>query len=305
MHDQDLPLLVIVDALLQRGWSVGDAPENHTMETPKLFGDGATVTMKRRFYLHCCLLLPELTQRGLQNLPSGECEPYYKVLLRSKRPAEVPRGMDPGFHEAAAEEERSLSLPSPSEAGSSDKEDLAEQPLRKRARRGTLAPQVAPAPLRPAPATPLVAAPGAPATPDLAALPDTLTLPVPVAPPAPDVSAGAASSATASVAAAPPVREHLGPAEAVFQTHGEQGTKGAYKRWFVACPFHTDCSRSRTVSAQHTHLGEREPLGYLAVWLDRGSALVNREQHMKLRIRPNDPAIEAYMRARGWRAMAE
>ncbi len=55
------------------------------METPKLFGEKETVTLKRRYYPHCCLLLPELTKRGLPSLPSGECEPYYKALIRSKR----------------------------------------------------------------------------------------------------------------------------------------------------------------------------------------------------------------------------
>eukprot|EP00975_Prorocentrum_lima_P006658 1432928-Prorocentrum_lima.AAC.1 len=38
-EEENLPRLVNVDALRARGWGVGNAPENHTLDTPKWFGN--------------------------------------------------------------------------------------------------------------------------------------------------------------------------------------------------------------------------------------------------------------------------
>eukprot|EP00975_Prorocentrum_lima_P039716 8344879-Prorocentrum_lima.AAC.1 len=65
-------MLVFVDALMGRGWGLGDAPENHTLGTPEWFGN--EVSARRRLYLQCCLRLPQLIDRGLGDLPSGGCE---------------------------------------------------------------------------------------------------------------------------------------------------------------------------------------------------------------------------------------
>ena len=58
---------------------------------------------------------------------------------------------------------------------------------------------------------------------------------------------------------------------------------GQYERLAVRCRYHTDCTKRRnTGAAQTTSLGPREPLAFLATWLQAGSSC-SRAEHRVLR----------------------
>ena len=159
----------------------------------------------------------------------------------------------------------------------------------------------------------LVAAPGPTpplVSPPAAAAPVSVSVPVPPMPPAsPIIAPVADASVSVNVSAGPgPTgagadpprgdRVDLGLTHATLQAFGDRGTTRYYRRWFVTCPLHVGCTRSRTISTGHTRMGAHEPLAFLGVWLERGAECETRDQHMRVRILSSDCAD--YMRRRRW-----
>ena len=86
--DLGTPTLSLLQQLAAGGWSVGKAPAEHTMETPKLFTVRDPLEAKE--YLRCLLGLPTLVQRGLHGArvwPAGE---LLQLCLGCQRPVADP-----------------------------------------------------------------------------------------------------------------------------------------------------------------------------------------------------------------------
>ena len=79
--------------------------------------------------------------------------------------------------------------------------------------------------------------------------------------------------------------------------HGEPGTAGHYRRYVVKCvvPEHGPaCIKRRNVGEMQTRqCGEKEPLGFLGVWLQCGPLFPDRASHM--RFRPSAGEVRAYL----------
>ena len=77
-----------------------------------------------------------------------------------------------------------------------------------------------------------------------------------------------------------------------YDEHGQPGTSGFYRRWYVACPLRNcahwggdvkkACGRWRSVSADHCkHFGQWEPQAYLLAWAAAAPNFSDRNAHMK------------------------
>ena len=85
--DSDLPVLIIMRALMAKGWQRGEPPNLHTFDSVKLFGEKDFVA--RKPYLQCLLVLQQLFDRGLTGLSSVEPNAYYRLIMHAQRPADI------------------------------------------------------------------------------------------------------------------------------------------------------------------------------------------------------------------------
>jgi hypothetical protein len=82
-------MLYIVKRLYDEQWKPGTAPKQHTTESDRIFGSGNSIVVKRS-YAQCLVAIETLRDKGLQSLPSGQSQGYYKALLASECPGDVP-----------------------------------------------------------------------------------------------------------------------------------------------------------------------------------------------------------------------
>ena len=80
--DSEAPLLMIMRELHLRGWTRGDAPAVHTLDSPKFYGSKAFI--HRKAYMQCLLGLDVLVDSGLRRLSSKQPIAYYKLLLKAQ-----------------------------------------------------------------------------------------------------------------------------------------------------------------------------------------------------------------------------
>jgi len=85
------PALVLLDVLSKAGWQHGQAPEEHTLGSPKRLRLGEMVTSKATSAAWS--FLEDLVLRGLRALRPGQPPKYYACVLRSPLPGEAPLGL--------------------------------------------------------------------------------------------------------------------------------------------------------------------------------------------------------------------
>ena len=87
--DDDTPTIFIIKLLTAKGWKPGKAPLQHTGESELKFGAKIHQCVAKRAYLQCLMTIDTLREHGLEALPSGQQQGYYKSVLASKFPATV------------------------------------------------------------------------------------------------------------------------------------------------------------------------------------------------------------------------
>ncbi len=99
LADQSTPTIVIVDALLARGWRaaprLAQCPQSHSVAPA---ADAMVFHLQRlrplwKPYLQCLLELEALGGRGLQSLPAREKPAFYRAVLESSAPGTVAVGL--------------------------------------------------------------------------------------------------------------------------------------------------------------------------------------------------------------------
>ena len=76
----EIPTLVIVKALLRAGWQLGDEPSAHGPDTPRFLS--GHVSVDRKEFYHCALLLDKILASGLPKLDGLQHKLYYSLVLR-------------------------------------------------------------------------------------------------------------------------------------------------------------------------------------------------------------------------------
>ena len=98
LDDVGTPAVVVVKALVAKGWQFGQAVPLHTLETPPIASDKDMV--ERKPYLQCLLFLADMLDKGLGALSSKEAPAYYSCVLNSPAPGDIAVGQTRRYYEA-------------------------------------------------------------------------------------------------------------------------------------------------------------------------------------------------------------
>lgn len=295
LTDPGTPVLIIIRALQKAKWKKGPSPSEHTADSELFFGEGNFV--QRKPYLQCLVILSLLRERGLASLPSTESVAYYRLVLRSSRPAEVQRGqiashyaalMDTSLGPAAlcAFEDEVSDVQddvSDDESSVSGDVDCDLPPVG----------DVASAPVMANGDGVVVESPsGGQRTVDASAFVASLD----------------ESECQLLVASRLSRKYHPQIPGITFEEHNEPGQRGHYKRLTIACPQarvggdhcgNRFCCKRRGLGAnQMKHFGPLEPEAYLAVWAANAHKFKNARKHK--RWSPSVGQVRAFMRMKGW-----
>ena len=113
--DDDTPMYFIMKFLTAKGWKSGKAPLQHTGESELKFGAKIHQCVAKRAYLQCLVTIDTLREHGLEALPSGQQQGYYKSVLASKFPAIVKVDQKADYYKALLREEHADTDRFPSE----------------------------------------------------------------------------------------------------------------------------------------------------------------------------------------------
>ena len=83
----DTPGLIVLETLVDQGWSVGQCSGAHTRTSPRIFQ--WKEQMNEKYYWQCLANLDKLFDRGLPELLIGKPNKYYAELLTVQNPGEV------------------------------------------------------------------------------------------------------------------------------------------------------------------------------------------------------------------------
>ena len=123
--DDDTPIYFILLILAAKGWKPGKAPLQHSAESELKFGAKMHQCVAKRAYLQCLVTIGTLREHGLEALPSGQQQGYYKSVLASKFPATVTVGQKADYYKALLKKEHADSDRVPSNDNSDS--DNAEE----------------------------------------------------------------------------------------------------------------------------------------------------------------------------------
>ena len=103
--DDGTPMYFIQKILATKGWKPGKAPLQHTAESELKFGAKMHQCVAKRAYLQCLVTVGTLREHGLEALPSGQQQGYYKSVLASKFPATVKVSQKADYYKALLKKE--------------------------------------------------------------------------------------------------------------------------------------------------------------------------------------------------------
>ena len=131
--DDDTPIYFIMKFLTAKGWKPGKAPLQHTAESELKSGAiQLNQCVAKRAYMQCLETIDTLRDHGLEALPSGQQQGYYKSVLASKFPATVKVGQKADYYKALLEKEHADSdcLPSNDNSDSDNAEERIGPPAK-------------------------------------------------------------------------------------------------------------------------------------------------------------------------------
>ena len=288
------------------GWKNGQRPVSHTARSPKLYGDSGFVS--RKPYLQCLLVLDSLLERGLAALSSSETMSYYRLVMFSAHPAQIPLGQRSGHYDAELRKLEDLPRPMQLDPiAPRDSEEESDEPI------GSNMPRKGIVSQRPA----LDSGAGVALVPRAVASAASGSVPA-----GPAVSGGQASpsksprlsyspsSDSDPVISGPGTPEFLPPVlpNVRVEVHGQPGQRKYYRRLIIACPLGrcqhsgtTACMKHRNFGRRQVGLlGPREPEGFLGAWAAHASQFESRAAHV--RWSPSVRQVRAFMVGQGWLA---
>jgi uncharacterized protein YciW len=279
--DDDTPMYFILKILATKGWTSGRAPLAHTAASALTFGAKVHQCVAKRAYLQCLVTIDTLREHGLEALPSGQQQGYYKALLKSAFPATVKVGQRADYYKALLKEEHADSDRMPSNDTSDS--DNAEERIGPPAKHVCTPTEADPRKLIQGRSLPFTEA--HPRTNHA----DPLTID----------AEGAVSEAIATVEATGLTEEDdviicdaawtsmdisYGVA---LECRGSPGQVGHYRRLRLNCKLSqckhsgsVPCNKSRVLNATGM-FGKREPEAFLIAWADAAHRFSTRAAHMK------------------------
>jgi len=269
--DNGCPELLVLEYAAALGWHPGDRDTPHLlMDDPagKVFKYSKS-SMKS--YLQCILSLEDLHDRGLESLPVGQLQKYYRCVLLAQQPNGI-----------------LVNRPDP-EYAAQLKALVA----------GEHAPMVLPPlPLPPPPAPPPLALEDGASD---AVLDDESPRPALED----EATSSSSSSSQASGSEGGGVLgddddddERVYPEECQgFKIRLDKHAPRGYSRLQIFCQLHKECCKYRGIGHnQMKTYGWREPLGFLMVWVQKGEEGQSAEEHRK-RVKPTRAEIKAWLDA--------
>lgn len=317
LRTQTTPAWILFRKLAEDGWSMGDVDRHDLPLEDNNYSPNGVVGKKN--YLLCLLDLERLAQRGLETLPANKIDSYYRVVLKSEKPADVEP--DAGVIEFRKQLKEI------------DDDDAHEIPLALQAdfHDPSVIKNLLPEPLMDLPgevdaasAVGIIPYMVASSSSGAASSSDPPAAIVAAAPPAPVIhptdssgSSESASSSSGDESVAQPVvslsvdtrptliyGEHIEGQKINIGTHYTKRTK--YYRFHVVCPCtnttHRDthiCQKYRNTGPMQTSkYGIAEVYAFLGLWLRRAAIETSKIDHGKYR--PKDSDIAAYIREKEW-----
>ena len=303
------PTLVIMEYLRDAGWTRGPAPALHLEDSPKLFGNEHF--SRRKCYFQCLVARARLATQGLQELPSGESEWYYRAVLSAAQPAAVPRGQSAKQYKALMYgEDSQLALQDCQpihqqqalcdDVGHDNESDSSEAIVGFRLRRDDPAPEPRP----PLPLPPLLPGDGAIVAAEGVQRPGS-------------PSSSSSSSGSSASGQARPVVIRAGIADGgafrlpvheciKVEEHLQPGQPGHYRRYTTVCPLaktgHCSvvaCGKRRNCGkSQMGQLGPAAPEAFLMVWRNAAVSFATKADHQ--RWTPTVAEVRQFMIEQGW-----
>ena len=289
--DSEAPLLMIMRELHLRGWTRGDAPAVHTLDSPKFYGSKAFI--HRKAYMQCLLGLDILVDSGLERLSSKQPIAYYKLLLKSTRPASVPLNKKALEYEELGQDCNIVidirgELPAAPHEGDEESDAPMGEGGPPCHALMNIGPQV-----------------------DGAgnALMDRVDGSDSAEQASEDEAESSASSSGSSEVLGDqrlPRRPITSLPNIAIEEHLEPGQRGYYIRLRIMCPFRNckhsgswECRRNRNFGHWQTrHFGQREPEAFLGAWAEAAPRFRSRRAHIKWSPSTND--VKAFMQRQGW-----
>ena len=278
--DTDTPMFFILRMLRDLKWrSARHAPKQHTLDSDRVFAQVHQCVAKRA-YLQCLTIFETLQQNGLEALPSGEQQGYYKAVLASKFPATVKMSQKADYYKALLKQDNEDSDCSEDNADSDNAEE-GSRPSAKRVCTPTRS-TADPTSIR---AEALPSTEADPRTSDA----DPVTIDAEAA-----VSEAFVSDVATGLADEDDViiRDiaHWKPMDIAYgvtlESRFSPGEAGHYRRLRLTCTLshclHSGprlCNKSRNLT-NIGNFGEREPEAYLIAWADAAPKFATRDSHM-------------------------
>ena len=298
-RDDSTPTLVLLEDLASCGWARGRVPEEHTLDSDKLFD--VLDPLASKAYLRCLLGLSELLASGqLKSLRSDQLPGYYMCVLASDDPGSVPLGHTCGQYQLLLTRPDADAPPtvqadedaSNSEGSASSGEVVVHvraagkavaKSKRRRAREGSsrVVQQqewldlVGMATVKQPRSTPPTVSPSAPVhTHEASGAASSSGQQVGVSSGQQCPHVPAASAPQAAGSSWQGQRVLLEGVEVHEEAHGPCGQPGSYRRLVVMCPGHAGkrckCRKTRSFSerlGKQSGLGDLEPYAFLGLWL--------------------------------------
>ena len=263
------PALSLMDKLAASGFSACRHRIFHEKDAPSLFDERSAAG--RVAYLQCLYLLCDLLRGGLLSFPSHECQAYYRVLLRDRKPLPAGKGAKAYKKMLSGTEDDALkvALASPAVAGRMSRKRRAPEPTRPIASGSEVAGDDSPC---------------------------AISIDSDVAHWVEGVEEGSGSGESVAGDEAPLpefVREILGAA--VKHVPGRKEKEGGYNysdRLYVKCTNcdHEGCGRSRSNTLQVAELGPLAAQWFLGAWLEKST--LHKSKHRAFQ--PSLSDIRAY-----------
>ncbi len=293
-------MVYIMKRLYAQRWKPGTAPKQHTTESERQFGSGNSIVAKRS-YAQCLVAIETLREKGLQSLPSGQSQGYYKALLASECPGGVPTDEKASYYtdllqKASGEMVDTAEIGADAASDSDTDNSVIFGPTRGHSRTSG---NCKAKPARTAGAHRAGHA-GHAATPTVAG--HAVDVDGDVAPPTVATSGQDAEDIVSPVAHWTPMSDQY---DIVRETHLSPGEDGHYVRLRIRCSLFRcrhahpkGCTKSRNVSLHHCrNLGEREPEAYLIAWAAAADRFGSRDLHMQHKPAKDD--LRAVLRQHG------
>ena len=303
----DVPTAVLLFELVRLGWKPASPAQPAEVLTAPGPGRIRSEKAFSKPYLQALLHWDSLWDRGLRRLPHNLSARYYSLILRAKKPAEIPSAASKKHYDQMLTDAKLLGpLPEPGHrrADGDDHDSLSPSWVCSSRSAGSECPSPSGSAARSS-AAPAAKRPRAAASPSSGASASPSPSPSRSSSlsSAPSARASSSSAATASTDGDAPsdsddvVAEQGGAGAGIRMPRGDLAVgdlrirydayvhrtmpSRSHARYWVQCPVHPNCRKHRGCGTRQTlALGEREPHAFLMAWVEAAGRFETRRQHV-------------------------